>query len=121
MRTLAPGRMQVNLLSTRKREHSRRPDEIYDLIESCSPGPYLEVFARFRRPGWSQWGNEDVEENSYCGVARRKGHASPQLRLLETPRGYGKKKPPPNPRSNGWATSAVTAQATLVARRSPRR
>jgi len=91
MRTLAPGRRQVNLLSTRKREHSRKPDEIYDLIESCSPGPYLEVFARFRRPSWNQWGNEDVEENSYYGVARRKGHSEPQLRLLESPKGYGTK------------------------------
>lgn len=88
MRTLAPGRTQVNLLSTRKREHSRKPDELYDLIESCSPGPYLEVFARFPRQGWHQWGNEDVEENSYYGVARRKGHVDPQLRLLETPRAY---------------------------------
>jgi N6-adenosine-specific RNA methylase IME4 len=58
MRTLPPGRRQVNFLATRKREHSRKPDEIYDLIESCSPGPYLELFARFRRPGWDQWGNE---------------------------------------------------------------
>ncbi|NLX03525.1 MAG: S-adenosylmethionine-binding protein [Phycisphaerae bacterium] len=88
MRTLSPGRTQVNLLSTRKREHSRKPDEIYDLIEACSPGPYLELFARFRRPGWGQWGNEDVEENTCCGVARRKGHVDPQLRLLEAPRGY---------------------------------
>ena len=89
LRTLAPGRRQVNILSSRKREHSRKPDEIYDLIESCSPGPYLEVFARFRRSGWNQWGNEDVEENSYYGVARRKGHTEPQLRLLESPKGYG--------------------------------
>lgn len=89
MRTLPPGRTQVNLLATRKREHSRKPDEIYDIIEACSPGPYLELFARFPRPGWHQWGNEDVEENSYHGVARRKGHVEPQLRLLETPRGYG--------------------------------
>jgi N6-adenosine-specific RNA methylase IME4 len=89
MRTLPPGRRQVNLLATRKREHSRKPDEIYDIIESCSPGPYLEIFARFPRPGWKQWGNEDVEENSHYGVARRKGHVDPQLRLLETPRGYG--------------------------------
>jgi N6-adenosine-specific RNA methylase IME4 len=58
MRTLPPGRRQVNFLATRKREHSRKPDEIYDLIEACSPGPYLELFARFRRPGWDQWGNE---------------------------------------------------------------
>lgn len=92
MRTLGPGRTQVNILSTRKREHSRKPDEVYDLIESCSPGPYLEVFARFRRPGWSQWGNEDVEENTYYGVARRKGHVEPQLRLCETPKGYGTSK-----------------------------
>ena len=91
MRTLSPGRTQVNLLSTRKREHSRRPDEIYDLVEACSPGPYVELFARFPREGWSQWGNEDVEENSYYGVARRLGHTEPQLRLLESPRGYNVK------------------------------
>jgi N6-adenosine-specific RNA methylase IME4 len=57
-RTLAPGRRQVNILSTRKREHSRKPDEMYDIIESCSPGPYVELFARHPRPGWMQWGNE---------------------------------------------------------------
>lgn len=91
MRTLPAGRRQVNLLATRKREHSRKPDEIYDIIEACSPGPYLELFARFRRAGWTQWGNEDVEENSIYGVARRKGHADPQLRLLESPRGYSVK------------------------------
>ncbi len=92
MRTLPPGRTQVNLVSTQKREHSRKPDEIYDVIESCSPGPYLELFARFRRPGWSQWGNEDVEENSLYDVARRKGHVDAQLRILEKPRGYGSKR-----------------------------
>lgn len=89
MRTLPPGRTQVNILSSRKREHSRKPDQIYDLIEKCSPGPYLEVFARFRRAGWQQWGNEDVEENSLYGVARRKGHVDPQLHLWQAPRGYG--------------------------------
>ncbi|NTW49238.1 MAG: S-adenosylmethionine-binding protein [Chlorobiales bacterium] len=83
MRTLKPGRTQVNLLSTRKREHSRKPDELYDLIEACSPGPYLELFARFRREGWHQWGNEDVEANSFHGVAKRMAHVDPQLRLLE--------------------------------------
>lgn len=89
MRTLSPGRRQVNVLRSRKREHSRKPDEIYDVIEACSPGPYLELFARFKRPGWDQWGNEDVEENSGLGVARRIAHVDPQLRLLESPRGYG--------------------------------
>lgn len=57
-RTLAPGRRQVNLIATRKREHSRKPDELYDVIESCSNGPYLELFARAPRPGWTQWGDE---------------------------------------------------------------
>jgi N6-adenosine-specific RNA methylase IME4 len=88
MRTLQAGRSQVNLLSTRKREHSRKPDELYGIIESCSPGPYLELFARFRRDGWDQWGNEDVEVNSIHGVAKRVAHADPQLRLFESPKGY---------------------------------
>ena len=88
MRTLQPGRTQVNVLATRKREHSRKPDEIYDIIEACSPGPYLELFARFQREGWSQWGNEDVEQNSAFNVAQRKGHIDQQLRFLESPKGY---------------------------------
>ncbi|MFD1623871.1 MT-A70 family methyltransferase [Azospirillum griseum] len=57
-RTLPPGRTQVNCISTRKREHSRKPDEQYELIEACSPGPYLELFARGARPNWSVWGNQ---------------------------------------------------------------
>ena len=56
VRTLAPGRRQVNLLATRKQEHSRKPDEQYAIIESCSEGPYLELFARGRRKGWASWG-----------------------------------------------------------------
>jgi N6-adenosine-specific RNA methylase IME4 len=88
MRTLKAGRTQVNFIATRKREHSRKPDEIYPLIEACSPGPYLELFARFRRKGWSQWGNEDMEENSSNGVALRNGHLDSQMRLLEAPKGY---------------------------------
>jgi N6-adenosine-specific RNA methylase IME4 len=61
LRTLAPGRRQVNVVRTEKREHSRKPDELYDIVESCSPGPYLELFARGSRRRWAQWGNE-VEE-----------------------------------------------------------
>ena len=57
-RTLPPGRRQVNLLATRKREHSRKPDELYPIIEACSPGPRLELFARGAREGWTVWGNE---------------------------------------------------------------
>lgn len=60
-RTLQPGRTQVNIMCTRKREHSRKPDEQFDLIESCSPGPFLELFARGVRPGWQVWGNQADE------------------------------------------------------------
>lgn len=58
MRTLDPARTQVNLIATRKREHSRKPAEAYEIIERCSPGPYLELFARERVDGWTQWGDE---------------------------------------------------------------
>lgn len=58
LRTLSPGRSQVNFIATRKREHSRKPDELYPIIEKCSSGPYLELFARHKRRGWKQWGNE---------------------------------------------------------------
>ncbi len=63
LRTLAPGRRQVNIIRTQKREHSRKPDELYDIIEACSPGPYLELFARGKRRGWGQWGNEVEDYN----------------------------------------------------------
>ena len=58
VRTLDAGRRQVNMMQTRKREHSRKPDEQYDLIESCSWGPYLELFGRGVREGWTVWGNQ---------------------------------------------------------------
>jgi len=57
LRTLQAGRRQVNIILSRKREHSRKPDELYPIIEACSPGPYLELFARHKRQGWQQWGN----------------------------------------------------------------
>lgn len=57
-RTLAPGRRQVNLFASRKREHSRKPDEQYAIIEQCSWGPYLELFGRGARPGWTMWGDQ---------------------------------------------------------------
>lgn len=63
-RTLAPGRSQVNFLATRKREHSRKPDEQYDIIETCSRAPFLELFARGTRVGWTSWGNQADDE--YC-------------------------------------------------------
>jgi N6-adenosine-specific RNA methylase IME4 len=62
LRTLPPGRRQVNMIETQKREHSRKPDELYPVIEACSPGPRLELFARYPQPGWAVWGNEAAEE-----------------------------------------------------------
>lgn len=85
MRTLQPARSQVNMIETRKREHSRKPDEQYDLIESCSPGPYLELFARHPRPGWTVWGDEADEAVVPRGKVHR-GYAGgsiegPQLQI----------------------------------------
>ena len=61
-RTLDPGRSQVNLIRSVKREHSRKPDEFLPLIQNCSPGPYLELFARGNREGWDMWGNQATED-----------------------------------------------------------
>ncbi|MGK8487583.1 MT-A70 family methyltransferase [Nocardia asiatica] len=74
MRTLSPARSQVNMIETRKREHSRKPDEQYELIEACSPGPFLEMFARHPRKGWTVWGDESDEEVTPRGQAH-KGYA----------------------------------------------
>lgn len=78
-RTLDPGRTQVNLLATRKREHSRKPDEQYPLIEACSPGPYLEMFARGTRKGWATWGNQ--ADDSYEPTWKTYAHHSRAVRL----------------------------------------
>lgn len=91
MRTLAPARSQVNMIETRKREHSRKPDEQYDLIEACSPGPYLEMFARHPRDGWTLWGDESAEEvaprgkvhRGYAGGEIRVPHVDPHVHLPE--------------------------------------
>ncbi len=61
VRTLKPGRTQENIIISRKREHSRKPDEQYQIIESCSWGPYIELFARGPRNGWFVWGNQAQE------------------------------------------------------------
>lgn len=58
MRTLNPGRRQTNIIVRRKEEHSRKPADLYDIIEACSPGPYLELFCRERRETWTCWGDE---------------------------------------------------------------
>jgi len=81
-RTLSPGRSQVNYLSSRKREHSRKPDEQYSVIESCSRGPYLELFARGARTGWSTWGNQADE--SYAPTWKTYANHSRNLQVRDT-------------------------------------
>lgn len=61
VRTLQPGRSQENIIVSMKREHSRKPDEQYEIIEACSNGPYIELFARGPRAGWFVWGNQAEE------------------------------------------------------------
>lgn len=85
MRTLAPARRQVNMIETRKREHSRKPDEQYELIEACSPGPHLELFARHPRKGWSVWGDESLEEVEPRGKVHR-GYAGGHIETPERTR-----------------------------------
>ena len=79
-RTLPPGRSQVNYVGTRKREHSRKPDELYPIIEACSPGPRLEMFARGTRKGWSVWGNQ--ADDDYAPTWDTYSHNSASERRL---------------------------------------
>lgn len=84
LRTLQPGRSMPNIIVSRKREHSRKPTQIYDTIEQCSPGPYLELFARSPRPGWTVWGDEaetyQTPDNLYSRQSETVG-----WRLFEKP------------------------------------
>ena len=75
-RTLAAGRRQVNIIKSQKREHSRKPDELYELIEGCSRGPYLELFARGTRNGWNSWGNQ--AEHYYPNWSTYANHSIPE-------------------------------------------
>lgn len=88
-RTLAAGRRQVNLLSTQKREHSRKPDEQYRIIEACSSAPYLELFGRGTRSDWATWGNQADEDyrptwTTYSNHSQAwKQHADDDQQLLD--------------------------------------
>jgi len=75
------GRNVRKLIVAPRREHSRKPDETYERIEALCEGPYLELFARARRPGWDAWGDQSEgfpdsrfparrwRANSYPGAA----------------------------------------------------
>lgn len=76
LRTLAPGRTQTNIIISRKEEHSKKPELAYDVIEACSPGPFLELFARQRRTGWEWWGDQaETYEESRPSIPMYNGHA----------------------------------------------
>jgi len=86
-RTLQPGRTQVNYLSTRKREHSRKPDEIFNLIEACSPGPRIELFARGVRAGWTAWGDQAADGYAPTWKTYAHNSAAERARLTGVPPG----------------------------------
>ena len=58
VRTLKPARTMPNILISQKNGHSIKPEIQFDVIEQCSWGPFLELFARRPRDGWYSWGNE---------------------------------------------------------------
>ncbi len=93
-RTLAPGRRQVNLLATRKREHSRKPDEQYEIIEACSRGPFLELFARGTRKGWATWGNQ--ADDGYQPTWKTYAHHSRAGKCSMQPSDRHRSKPRPH-------------------------
>lgn len=86
-RTLNPGRSQENIITSQKREHSRKPDEQYSIIESCSSGPFLEMFARGPRDGWFGWGNQAEEYTpdweTYSNHSQAVATKEKQLQLIK--------------------------------------
>jgi N6-adenosine-specific RNA methylase IME4 len=85
LRTRTAGRRQTNIVTSRKREHSRKPDELYDIVERCSPGPFLELFARHPRKGWFQWGDEIQKPTLGKRGQVRRYNGSACSRPVETP------------------------------------
>ncbi len=83
LRTDQPGRSQENIILSQKRGHSRKPDEIFPIIEACSPGPYLELFARQKRKGWHSWGNETDKFDDSIPLYSKIFKTEPQPALFE--------------------------------------
>jgi N6-adenosine-specific RNA methylase IME4 len=65
-RPLLDLRAQTTLITEKRREHSRKPEVFYALVESLCPGSKLEMFAREVRPGWQAWG---AETDKFTGAA----------------------------------------------------
>ena len=70
LRTAQAGRRMVNFIATMKEHHSKKPNELYDMVEHCSPAPFLELFARDHRRGWEQWGDE-IPPEMQTAIERR--------------------------------------------------
>ena len=88
-RTLDPGRSMPNIIISQKREHSRKPEEVYDVVEKCSQGPFLELFARHSRSNWTSWGNQvDSEWNNEVSYSPAVSSAEFQPRLMEEENKY---------------------------------
>lgn len=68
----AGGHAERDMLFAPRREHSRKPDEQYERIERMFDGPYLELFARTEREGWTAWGNETKRFPVDVALAERK-------------------------------------------------
>ena len=94
LRTLKPGRTQVNIIKSQKQEHSRKPDSQYNLVESCSPGPFLELFARGTRKNWTAFGNQAEEYLPTWPTYNNnsKNNSTPLLELREEKQKYSRKK-----------------------------
>lgn len=97
LRTLPGARSMTNVLTARRREHSRKPTEAYWLIEQASPGPRLELFAREGRPGWVVWGDESAHVS---------GRFRPERRPLRCPVCRGELGQPSTGRRRLWCSDS---------------
>lgn len=83
------GRGVRDLIRAPRREHSRKPDEQYERIEALLHGPYLELFARQSRLGWSAWGNQSQKfdpAETPSGINTCTDQASPDTVNASSPR-----------------------------------
>jgi hypothetical protein len=76
--TPLPESRSSSVISARRREHSRKPDEVYELIERMYPKlPKIELFARHERAGWAQWGNQAQADPNDLSIPERLRRVAP--------------------------------------------
>jgi N6-adenosine-specific RNA methylase IME4 len=73
------------LVVSPRREHSRKPDEVYEAIERLVPGPRAELFARVSRPGWSSWGFESTKFDDLLTGQVHENKKLEQISALQRP------------------------------------